>query len=592
MKSRKLLALFLAIFMLASLVVPASAETITPETNVTNGIVGYDAALVEKVDLTDATSISNYGKDGYTTYTKFTISSYAEWLAFDALITETYSLKDITVYLTQDIDCGTYEESVLTSKGVINPIGTITSSSSDWAPKAFAGVLDGQGYCIKNAILRPEHARQVNDGFYGLFMALSADKADTEGCVIKNFIIDSSVEYDTTKDKDGTAITPNKVAIGGLVGTIDTKYGNGVTTASACGKITISNVMNKASFTFNAGNSGGLVMFAKCCTLIMENCTNAGNMTQTATSTSVVAGEKAIGGIVGALGEFHKTSAKGYYMSVTIANCRNTGDITHASKTTVAGIVGGALTGFTESTVSEAKIGTKNRDLTISNCINNGNVTYTGAETSWACASGIFGFNKCWKTISINNCKNYGTITSTSASYVAQIQGGSQFKIDGVQPITTTGCSNSDTNSGKADPTYNMVAKYYQMSNKTYKNTEDADCYSIRLVALHNGDLALLDSYAYDITIQYGDTTVQASTGALTSVRTEIAVDSKLGEGVTKISASALGADYVSAVRIDNIPTEIGAITVTIVPTMTKGETTTTAAPITFTVDPAVYNAQ
>ena len=94
------------------------------------------------------------------------------------------------------------------------------------------------------------------------------------------------------------------------------------------------------------------------------------------------------------------------------------------------------------------------------------------------------------------------------------------------------------------------------------------------------------------MTIQYGDTTVQASTGALTSVRTEIAVDSKLGEGVTKISASALGADYVSAVRIDNIPTSIGKITVTIVPTMTKGETTTTAAPITFTVDPAVYNAQ
>ena len=117
MKSRKLLALFLAIFMLASLIVPASAE-ITPDVNVTNGIVGYDASLVDKLtdeEMAEITNIKDY--DTNNKKTAYKITDAAGWAKFDELVKNEVAVSDdtniyqhykglsgVTIYLANDID--------------------------------------------------------------------------------------------------------------------------------------------------------------------------------------------------------------------------------------------------------------------------------------------------------------------------------------------------------------------------------------------------------------------------------------------------------------------------------------------------------
>ncbi len=599
MKSRKLLALFLAIFMLASLIVPASAETITPETNVTNGIVGYDPALVEKVDFSDTTkytSITNYAAGA--AYLGYTISSVDEFYHFDSLITTAkQNLAGVKVYLTADLDFSkestkytARETENDVSKIIISPIG----KENGWNPAAFAGVFDGQGYSIKNVIVRPETATTVGNGFFGLFGAFSGTVGKSAG--IKNLVIDSSVTLDPFKTITGADVT-TMITVGGLIGTIQGFTSNSTTAVASTPTIEIYNVCNNTNITYNSGTAAGLVAFAKMAIVKVTNCTNAGNVTQKVGGTTATGITSfAVGGLIGGICEPGQN--KGYYSAAEIVNCRNTGTIsTNHTKGTLGGILGGVF----------AHADHPARSLKIENCINNGDVVFAGTEPTipvdWIAYAGILGFcnNTAKWTVTINGCKNYGTINANDTikydadkNPVVDQETGEYISTSLEKEISTQGTeTNCVEAAGTPDPTYNMVAKYYQMSNKTYKNTEDADCYSLRLVALHNGKLDVLDSYSYTVTIKYGtDSVVTASTGELTSVRTEIAVDDKLGTGVTKISASTLGADYVSAVCINNIPTSIGAIEVTIVPTMTKGETTTTAAPITFTVDPAVYNAQ
>ena len=400
-------------------------------------------------------------------------------------------------------------------------------------------------------------------------------------CVVKNFVIDSTVVLDVFTDINGTALTYKHdqwqgAHVAGLAGT-------------ACGfnaadvaTVVIKNVCNKAPIIYDSRNAAGIINMVKICDLTMVNVTNEGDLTQK-TYLRGYNNKAAIGGLIGRFGE----SDKDAQVSGVITNCRNTGDITvHAVNATVGGIVGGAF----QKTVA--------RTLTITNCINNGNITgsrYTeageiaddqkDAETQkwWHVYGGMFGWSDgSTFTINMNGCKNYGTISST-----IEQKGGGLFQI--ANKWNKTDCVEK---AGEADPTYNMIAKYYQMST-----TATDGKYSLRLVALHNGELNVLDSFGYTINISYtvtdGDQpttkTVTKTVDGLTTVQTSI-LATNMGTGATEITNTMLGCDYLSAVRIDNIPTDIGEITVTITPTMTKGETTTTAAPITFTVDPAVYN--
>lgn len=579
MKSRKLLALFLAIFMLASLVVPASAE-ITPDAEDTmNPVVGYSAALVEKKDLTNVPSISTYNAEDVKAAYK--IETVADWAKFDSLVTELRSLAGVTVYLANDLD---FEE------GVASPIGNYAES------KSFAGIFDGQGHVIKNVTVRADSTDQVKKGGFALFSSVSATAAtETDDAIaggIYNLIIDASVTYDPTHlaDENGTDIESdltngsgrNLIPAASLVGVIDSGYGDTATTEASVGSITIQNVMNMADFKYDSYNAGGLIIFVKCCKLTVQNCTNAGNMTQVihnndTDSPGNAAGpvdDRGIGGIVGVVGQ--KNAANTYYVSANFENCRNAGDIYYLWNGTLGGIVGSVL-------VNNANI---TRSVTVSNSINNGAVSNADApRTSWYRVCGIVGFHQNGNALSVSNCLNYGLLSGYNNN-------------GGVFGITDTELINQDTleangcfsESGKLDPTYNMSVQYYQLSTATYKNADDADCYSLRLVALHN-DIEAYDSFGYEISISYADgdatKTVKASVSNKTTVNTSIAADA--GMGATLVSATELGGEYVSAVCITNIPVDCGTLTVTLTPNMTAGETMTEGSAITFTVTPA-YN--
>lgn len=576
MKSRKLLALFLAIFMLASLIVPASAETITPEVNVTNGIVGYDASLVDKLTDEEMAAITNIKEyDTNNKKTAYKITDAAGWAKFDELVKTEVAVSDdtnkyqhykglsgVTIYLANNIDF---------NGAVITPIGS-ANSADEWHPWLFAGIFDGQGYAIKNVTIRPETKASVNYQFYGVFAGLT-DVGDVP-CVVKNFVIDSTVVLDVFTDINGAILTYKHdqwqgAHVAGLAG-------------SACGfsvadvaTVVVENVCNKAPIIYDSRNAAGIINMVKICDLTMTNVTNEGDLTQK-TYLRGYNNKAAIGGLIGRFGE----SDKDAQVSGVITNCRNTGDITvHAVNASVGGIVGGA---FQKSVA---------RTLTITNCINNGNITgsrYTedgeiaddqlenATQKWWHVYGGVFGWSDGNFTINMNGCKNYGTISSTIGQ-----SGGGMFQV--ANKWNKTDCVEK---AGEADPTYNMIAKYYQMST-----TAPEGKYSLRLVALHNGELNVLDSFSYDVTITYDglETPLKATTGKLTTVQTSI-LATNMGTGATEITAEMLDCDYLSAVRIDNIPTSVGPITVTVTPTMTKGENTTTAAPITFTVDPAVYN--
>ncbi len=186
----------------------------------------------------------------------------------------------------------------------------------------------------------------------------------------------------------------------------------------------------------------------------------------------------------------------------------------------------------------------------------------------------MLGYTKDAASYEINNCKNYGVFDI----------GGGNNKSNGIAGVDVKGEGNSNI-SGGMDPTYNMVAKYYQVSNKTYE-VEGQICYSLRLVALHNG-IEDYSNYGYDISITINGKTYTKSTDALTTVNTKINVDTMMGENVTEVYATQLGAEYLSAVCIDDIPVDINedgtndAISVTITP---KVNGTAISDPITFEV--------
>ena len=569
MKSRKLLALFLAIFMLASMIVPASAETITPDMNDSYSdatTVGYDPALVEEADLTTVPNILDY--DTNTSATAYKITSVEGWAKFDALVDAASggSLLGKTVYLANNLD---FEGATIT------PIGTF-QSSNQWNPYSFSGVFDGQGHTIKNVTIEASYTNEVKYGFFGLFSRIAPVYGSE--CGIKNFIIDSTVKF-SFPDSLGL----DRSGGGCLIGTIQGTNNNG--SWAAVPDVEIYNVCNKADMSYSSRSAAGLIMFAKCCNLIMTNCENQGDLTYTGASLRHNVCSAGIGGLLGSFAE--KNAHVG---SLNMSNCRNTGNIEVEPETSLAAFSNTISIGGLIGVLNNSTGNTTTQFATISNSINNGNITVSNLNVN-SSASYIAGILASYSSSSgesgtiatIDGCINYGSIVINNCGALA--------KEDAIMPGAYTGIKSTNCvdATGKPDPTYNMVAKYYQMSNKTYKNG-DVDSYSLRLVALHNGDLTALDSYSYDVTIKNGDTTVSANTGKLFTVKTSIVADN-MGEGATKITNEMLGCDYISAVRIDNIPVSIGEITVTIVPTMTKDGVDTAAAPITFTVDPVVYNA-
>ena len=490
-----------------------------------------------------------------------------DWDAFDAAITSTAvnyrGLVGYTIYLANDLDF---------SGAVKDPLGKGTSKG---VADSFAGSFDGQGHTIKNLTIRPQDSFEAIGLCMGLFgKVMPALENPIE---IKNLIIDKTVVFDLTTTVTGTDISSllagkNKSSgVGALIGTVDSGYGDTATTAEAVGNLKVKNILNFANVSGNGVASGGLIANVYGCTLEVRNCTNAGDIFLTDTSPSSAAHNNTagIGGVIGALGIRGKSF--GAYVSATVANCRNSGNITIntlSSRTNVPTMVGG-IVGATHKPTAETD-GYVSRILTISNCINNGNISYAGSSSTTACKFGAIYGDSTWDTNTVADCTNYGILTTTNATAAT---------------VKTDDC---ESKAGSLDFTYNTTAQYYQLSK-----TANAGKYSLRLVALHN-DIEAYDSFGYEIVISYKTTvegqettkTVKATLDGLTTVNTSIAADN--GMGAMLVSATELGGEYVSAVRIDNIPTAYGTLTVTITPKMTaKGATEPTlGTPITFTVTP------
>lgn len=177
---RKTLSVILSVVLvLANISLVAFANTTTtPEYTTSADIVGYSAALVQRVDLTNIPSITERPNDLMGEHTAWKISTVAELQFFAASPTTTDNYVGETIYLANDID--------LTGVDFIPFGGWATTGDSAWAKIHFRGTFDGQGYAIKNMkITLPAEAAAFN-GYVGFFRNLGS------GAVVKNLVFDEN----------------------------------------------------------------------------------------------------------------------------------------------------------------------------------------------------------------------------------------------------------------------------------------------------------------------------------------------------------------------------------------------------------------
>lgn len=572
MKSRKFLALFLAIFMLASLVIPVSA--ITPDA--VEGIVGYSADLVETVDTTNLPSITTIPCSkkiiegelvtneefvkGSNPTGSYTISSVLEFLYFDQLISDyKYSKSDwygsldgVTIYLTTDLDF---------DGATITPVGEYEASGSEYRANGFSGVFDGQGHTIDDVKIVPEKTastKQLNRAFYGLFACL-APKHNVP-CGIKNLTVGANVVFDLTNVTHGHSSSAKH--IGGVVGTVYS--GTGDTDANQRGIASFTNVCNKAN-----GVTGGIVAHTKACHVTFTNCTNEGALGLVDEKTCKINSALHMGGILGCAGE--NGNDKFYDMSLEFTNCINKGDFEVKNAGANAQYLKfGSMVG--------AVAGSGNYD---------GASDYTGSSKGSL------------HTASFTNCMNEGDVLNNGVKQDTAVSVYGEHLKSGEYHWKIATPVNYQDRPAANNFTDKMNVKYYQMSTTTYKNSADKDCYSLRLISLHSAIDSYTD-YGYDIEITYVDptskesVTVSTSVENLKTVNTSIKVatldQTNLDANVTEVKAADLDANYqyISAVCIDNIPVAYGNLTVTVTPKLDNG--TVTGTPITFVVTPNYAN--
>ena len=269
----------------------------------------------------------------------------------------------------------------------------IDLSGYEWHGKQFNGVLNGNGYSIKNMTFVGNAENDVKLGLFSdangiienlcmesvLFIAKSTSSsvsitagaiaAYANTCVIKDCSLDSNSIID---------IESGNGYVGGIVGYLSGSIVNCKNSGSVIGKSYVGgivgyssghmeNCQNEGSVTgeYNVGGIAGLAIG------YLENCKNIGSVT----------GKNVVGGIVGSS-----------CMMAVLMQCNNDGHVFGVED--VGGIIGDAY------------------DVTVEKCIN------TGAVTGETKVSGIIGNAS---EITANGCENYGKIVGKS--YVGGIVG-------------------------------------------------------------------------------------------------------------------------------------------------------------------------
>ena len=523
MKSRKLLAFFLAIFMLASLVVPASATDVNVESISTAGFSADNITVKtapEGAIPMSSLKITVSGSTKYVTPEKnanYTITTLDELVTF-ATIVKNYGVSSMvrpsetegeydtistwdnngnfetcSVYLLADIDCS--------AETNFQPIGGWKGGNTNDNRGVFYGTFYGCGHTIRNLTIDETQKADSDVNFTYGALALFRGIRGT----VQDLIIDSSCRF--VGESSAAAV----VGFGYMGATVQ-------------------NVWNQASVT-GGGLVGGIVAAQATGTASEKefkilNCTNTGDITSTSNATGSK-GVKGVGGILGSMDLLMIKSDKETSIGqlFTIDNCLNLGKISTNQDTIPVGSLVGGL--------------------------------YSARTTK----------------LTIQNCVNYGDVSATKTNGIC-----GDSAADGSLTITAN-TNNTDYSNTKGD----MLVSFYQTSNKAYTvDGQTGDHYSLRIIATHN-NIEEYKSFSYKISIAYGESqTWEKTTESQNTVYSALNVTE--GETTYEVQATACGAEHFSAVSINNIPVSAGDLTVTVTYTIVQLNGTDVVKTETFTV--------
>ena len=356
----------------------------------------------------------------------------------------------------------------------------IDLSGIQWKGNAFYGILDGKGYSIKN--MSYVGTIQNADAYLGLF-------SEGDG-VIKNLNIENAsiiAELNSTNgntyyaycgafvgrggtaaielnnctvDEYSTFIVKNhvgRITIGGLIGDATRVF---VTLTNCTNNATINATVSYGTVGDNifAGGFAGFISSGN-----IKNCVNNGSVYGKSTTPATVTA----GGLFGAC------SLTYYYNgTVTITNCKNTGEIyacSNNNQTNVGGFIGcsscniiiknstnsGNVLSENETFGASTAAGFiayayANRNgtttITLENCINTGDITIPKAHSYYI--GGLIATTNTSPTINITNCINNGDLTVTGnggvmggliaqsevATLINSVNGGNITKTNGSYP--------------------------------------------------------------------------------------------------------------------------------------------------------------
>ena len=298
--------------------------------------------------------------------------------------------------------------------------------TENWAPlNAFTGVLDGNGYAIRN--LNIVNAATASWATAGLFKSIN-------GGTVKNLTLYGKLENTATQS----------VELGSVAG------------VAQAGAQIINCVNNMDLVVKNTAKNpyvGGIVADAKDGVLIRD-CVNNGNISVEAPALATH-----VAGICGTMGQKNNTNAD------YIENCVNNGDVTVADGTHASSHASGILGTVTANAAIT---------VTVSNCVNFGDITsgssyaagITVAQTTLP--SGVSSYPH---TISINNCANMGSVTARNA---AECFAAGIIARPRCSAVTVTNCYNGGQISAP-----NRTAGYVAGIAASEGRNAYNDCYSV-----------------------------------------------------------------------------------------------------------------
>ena len=424
-------------------------------------------------------------------------------------------------YLTQDIDFGgkTYENCILAS---------------------FSGSLDGRGFAIYNFSIKGSGSGLT----CGIFATVGA-VADTTVKNLKIGMPDRRISVNPTV----TGGTANIGVLAGLQGSAEyTLTVESVTVcadvllAAAMGYLNVGGFIGKAfncaitdcsvNGSLNCGtgakwlNVGGLIGVLSSAGGTISGCVNHADITVFRTNTARGAG------IVGYL---DSTTAS------TIQNCVNFGaiDLTPDTFTSYRYLINGVMGGI----VSNVCTATVN---TISDCMNFGTVTNRAggeAQNQVVVSAGILAWNQKSETV-LKNCVNYGGLSVTGTD-------------TGVTDAFCAQADNAISASGNLDRT--GVLDYVPTTDVTtygVQNSEPADgLFHVRFVATL--DSLAFDAVGFEVVAYWQDAEGALATKTYSvsckTVYEEILAKDEAGVPIA-VTASSLGAEYIYALSIVNVP--------------------------------------